>query len=160
MMHDFLANNAAALVQRCVTKVAKRPRRHATETQLRNGIPMFLGQLIRTLEAEQEHGAGAGDDISGTSGGDNDKATLSEMGVSAAAHGTALLALGYTVDQVVHDYGDLCQAITDLAVERDAPFTIDEFRTLNRCLDNAIADAVTEFSSSAMHRWPCNSRRT
>jgi signal transduction histidine kinase len=145
MMHDFLANNTAALVQRCVEKVAKRPRRHATETQLRNGIPMFLGQLIRTLEAEQEYGAGAGDNISGASGGDN-STSLSEMGVSAAAHGTALLALGYTVDQVVHDYGDLCQAITDLAVERDAPFTIDEFRTLNRCLDNAIADAVTEFS--------------
>jgi len=49
-------------------------------------------------------------------------------------------------NQVVHDYGDLCQAITDLAFERDAPFQIDEFRTLNRCLDNAIADAVTEFS--------------
>jgi hypothetical protein len=47
---------------------------------------------------------------------------------------------------VVHDYGDLCQAITDLAVERDAPFSVDEFRTLNRCLDNAIADAVSEFS--------------
>jgi signal transduction histidine kinase len=71
---------------------------------------------------------------------------LSELGVTAAAHGTELLRLGYTVDQVVHDYGDLCQAITDLAVERDAPFSIDEFRTLNRCLDNAIADAVTRFS--------------
>jgi signal transduction histidine kinase len=46
---------------------------------------------------------------------------------------------------VVHDYGDLCQAITDLAVEYDAPFSVDQFRTLNRCLDNAIADAVTEF---------------
>jgi signal transduction histidine kinase len=33
-----------------------------------------------------------------------------------------------------------------LAFERDAPFSVDEFRTLNRCLDNAIADAVTEFS--------------
>ena len=144
MMHDFLANNAENLIERCVAKVAKRPRRHATDTQLRNGIPMFLSQLTRTLEAEQDEGAGAGMAISGASGGDN--ASLSEMGVSAAAHGTALLALGYTVDQVVHDYGDLCQAITDLAVERDAPFTIDEFRTLNRCLDNAIADAVTEFS--------------
>ena len=68
------------------------------------------------------------------------------MGVSATAHGKELLKLGFTVDQVVHDYGDLCQAITDLAFERDAPFSIDEFRTLNRCLDNAIADAVTEFS--------------
>jgi signal transduction histidine kinase len=47
---------------------------------------------------------------------------------------------------VVHDYGDLCQAITELALERDAAFPIEEFGTLNRCLDNAIADAVTEFS--------------
>jgi signal transduction histidine kinase len=68
------------------------------------------------------------------------------MGTTAAQHGKALLALGFSVDQVVHDYGDLCQAITDLAIERDAPFLVDEFRTLNRCLDNAIADAVTEFS--------------
>jgi signal transduction histidine kinase len=105
---------------------------------------MFLGQLIRTLEAAQDNGAVSGAHISGASGGDTH--ALSEMGKSAAAHGSELLALGYTVDQVVHDYGDLCQAITDLAVETNAPFSIDEFRTLNRCLDNAIADAVTEFS--------------
>jgi C4-dicarboxylate-specific signal transduction histidine kinase len=47
-------------------------------------------------------------------------------------------------------YGALCQAITDLAVERDAPFSVEEFCILNRCLENAIAiaiaDAVTEFS--------------
>jgi signal transduction histidine kinase len=144
MMHDFLANNVDDLIKRCTEKVSKRPRRDATEAQLRNGIPMFLSQLTRTLEAEQEHGTGAATAISGASGGDG--ASLSEMGISAAAHGTALLELGYTVDQVVHDYGDLCQAITDLAFDRDAPFTVDEFRTLNRCLDNAIADAVTEFT--------------
>ncbi|MDQ2778600.1 MAG: HAMP domain-containing histidine kinase, partial [Pseudomonadota bacterium] len=63
--------------------------------------------------------------------------------------GKMLLDLGYTVDQVVHDYGDLCQSISDLAFERDAPFAVEEFRTLNRCLDNAIADAVASFS---LHR--------
>lgn len=144
MLYQFLKNNAGELIERCIAKVAKRPKRRASETQLRNGIPMFLSQLTRTLEAEQTGGSAAGMVISGASCGD--AAALSEMGVTAAAHGTALLALGYTVDQVVHDYGDLCQAITDLAVERDAPFSVDEFRTLNRCLDNAIADAVTEFS--------------
>lgn len=145
MLHNFLSNNIEDLVERCADKVAKRPHRQATAVQLRNGIPMFLSQLIKTLKAEQDEGAQAGVDISGASGG-GDAAALSEMGVSAVAHGSALLELGYTVDQVVHDYGDLCQAITDLAVERDAPFSVDEFRTLNRCLDNAIADAVTEFS--------------
>ena len=68
------------------------------------------------------------------------------MGVSATAHGKQLLELGFSVDQVVHDYGDQCQSITDLAVERDASFGVDEFRTLNRCLENVIADAGTEFS--------------
>ncbi len=52
---------------------------------------------------------------------------------------------GFTVEEVVHDYGDLCQAITDLAFELGAEIGIDEFRILNRCLDNAIANAVTEF---------------
>ena len=145
MMHDFLANNHDELVARCAEKVAKRPKRGATKRQLENGIPMFLNQLKRTLEAENGNQAGEGLKISGPSGGD--KSQLSEMGVSAAAHGKQLLELGYSVDQVVHDYGDLCQAITDLAFERDAPFSVDEFRTLNRCLDNAIADAVTEFSA-------------
>jgi signal transduction histidine kinase len=144
MMSSFLACNRKELVTRCIDKVAKRPKRNATTRQLQNGIPMFLEQLTRTLEAEQGGDRTDALKISGASGGNN--SVLSEMGVSAAAHGKNLLELGYSVDQVVHDYGDLCQAITDLAFERDAPFSVDEFRTLNRCLDNAIADAVTEFS--------------
>jgi signal transduction histidine kinase len=71
---------------------------------------------------------------------------VSEIGVTAALHGRELSQQGFTVDQVVHDYGDLCQAITDLAFERGASIATDEFRTLNRCLDNGIADAVTEYA--------------
>lgn len=144
MMHNFLSNNRDDLIARCKVKVADRPLRNASPNQISTGIPMFLDQLIRTLEAEQTGGAGAGNTISGASGGTG--SVVTEMGVSATAHGKELLRLDYTVDQVVHDYGDICQSITDLAFERDAPFEIDEFRTLNRCLDNAIADAVTEFS--------------
>jgi signal transduction histidine kinase len=143
-MHNFLANNRIELIARCKAKVAQRPSRAATEEQLKNGIPLFLEQLRRTLVAEDGGKAGESLQISGGRGGNAQ--SLSEMGVTAAAHGKELLELGYSVDQVVHDYGDLCQAITDLAVERDEPFSVNEFRTLNRCLDNAIADAVTEFS--------------
>lgn len=144
MMYNFLSNNRDDLIARCKVKVALRPLRNASACQLSNGIPMFLDQLIRTLEAEQTGGPEAGELISGASGGAG--SVVSEIGVSATAHGKELLRLEYTVDQVVHDYGDICQAITDLAFERDAPFEVDEFRTLNRCLDNAIADAVSEFS--------------
>ena len=48
--------------------------------------------------------------------------------------------------QVVHDYGDICQAITEAAVEEELAISSEEFQTLNLCLDNAIAGAVTEFS--------------
>ena len=105
---------------------------------------MFLDQLTKTLEADEAGEDAASERISGASGGM--APVLSEMSVTAALHGKELLELGYTVDQVVHDYGDLCQAVTDLAFERDAPFAVEEFRTLNRCLDNAIAGAVSEFS--------------
>jgi len=143
-VHAFLLNNRDELIARCKHKVAQRPRRAATHLQLANGIPLFLDQLTRTLGAEEADEAAESLRISGPSGGDS--LALSEMGVTATAHGKDLLMLGYSVDQVVHDYGDLCQAITDLAFERDAPFATAAFRTLNRCLDNAIADAVVEFS--------------
>lgn len=144
-MHRFLSNNRDELIARCKAKVAQRPKRVATAQQLANGIPLFLDQLTSTLQAEEEGDVAEGERISGPAGGD--ATSLSQIGVSATAHGKELMRLGYSVDQVVHDYGDLCQSITDLAVERDAPFSINQFRTLNRCLDNAIADAVTEFSA-------------
>ena len=143
MMHEFLSNNRDDLIGRCRVKVAQRPARGATDEQLQNGVPLFLDQLIQTLRVEQTTEPMDSRRISGPAGGE---ASFSVIGLSAARHGRQLLELGFSVDQVVHDYGDLCQAITDLAFERDAPFQVDEFRTLNRCLDNAIADAVTEFS--------------
>jgi signal transduction histidine kinase len=144
-MFLFLANNRGDLIARCKAKAAQRPFRAATEEQLKNGIPLFLDQLGQTLEADEQGQPFDSLRISGATGVEPPGG--SEMSITAAGHGKQLLELGYTVDQVVHDYGDLCQAITDLAAERDAPFSIDEFRTLNRCLDIAIAAAVTEFSA-------------
>jgi signal transduction histidine kinase len=142
MLHEFLAENRAELIERCALKVAQRPAPKATDHEIEHGIPLFLDQLIKTLRIERMAQPMRSREVSGPSGGGG----LSEIGVAAARHGLELLQLGVTVDQVVHDYGDLCQAITDLAFERAEPITTDEFRTLNRCLDNAIAGAVTEFA--------------
>ena len=65
---------------------------------------------------------------------------------SAQRHGGDLKQAGFTVGQVVHGYGDVCQAVTELAMELESPISADEFKTLNRCLDEAIAQAVTEFA--------------
>lgn len=143
MMHQFLSNNRDDLIERCRLKVAHRPARAATAQQLQNGVPLFLDHLIQTLHLEQTAKPIDSRKISAPSGG---QSSFSAVGNSAFLHGRQLLDLGFSINQVVHDYGDLCQAISDLAFDRDAPFQIEEFRTLDRCLDNAIADAVTEFS--------------
>ncbi|HEX7221537.1 MAG TPA: hypothetical protein VF280_20225, partial [Burkholderiales bacterium] len=144
MLHQFLAAHRDDLIDRCRLKVVQRRAPKATDPGFEYGIPHFLEQLERTLRVEQGAEPALGLRVSGPSGGEG--SIMSEIGASAARHGRELLQHGFTVDQVVHDYGDLCQAITDLAFEQDAAIGVDEFRTLNRCLDNAIADSVTEFS--------------
>jgi signal transduction histidine kinase len=144
MLHEFLDANRAVLIERCLGKLAQRPSTRPAGAQLEFGVPVFLDEVIRTLRMEQGSSPMQSRRVSGASGGTGD--ALSEIGETAAAHGRELMAHGYSIDQVVHDYGDLCQAVTDLAFERGISIQIDEFRTLNRCLDNAIAGAVTEFS--------------
>ena len=72
--------------------------------------------------------------------------TSPNIAKTAALHGHDLLGLGFSIDEVVHDYGDVCQAVTELAVELDTSVSVAEFHTLNRCLDNAIASAVTTWA--------------
>jgi signal transduction histidine kinase len=107
-------------------------------------MPLFLDQLIQMLKTlEQEPDPAADPKVSNAS---NEGEAGSEMGVSATRHGRELMKRGFSVEQVVREYGDLCQEITGLAMERNAPIGVEEFRTLNSCLDNGIADAVTEFA--------------
>jgi signal transduction histidine kinase len=143
MLHEFLTINRAELIERCRLKVAKRLAPKVTDAELTHGIPAFLDQLIKTLQVEQTSEPMRSRKVSGPSGGGP---AVSEIRATATLHGRELSLRGFTLEQVVHDYGDLCQAITDLAFERGSPIEIDEFRTLNRCLDNGIADAVTEYA--------------
>jgi len=144
MMRDFLADNRNELIERCRARAARRPARTATELQLRNGVPMFLDQLVAKLDAQETPNSIGSGEASSTTGGE--VSSSSPIGKSAGLHGRMLFTLGYSIEQVVHDYGDLCQSIMDLAYERNANFPVSDFRTLNSCLDDAIADAATEYS--------------
>lgn len=142
-MHQFLTANRSELIARCRAKVAQRSPPGVPSEELANGVSIFLDQLIKTLIVERTETPMLSRRVSGASGGG--KPALSEMSDSATRHGKELQEHGFTVEEVVHDYGDLCQSISDLAFETGVHIETDEFRTLNRCLDNAIASAVTEF---------------
>src|SRR5580704_8581227 len=128
MLHEFLSANRSEIIARTRERVANRSAPRATEAELENGIPLFLTQLVDMLRSPGLE--------SGTA----------EMAQSATRHGNEMRRMGFTVGQIVHDYGGLCQAITELAVEKSASIGSAEFKVLNGCLDDAVAFAVTEFS--------------
>ena len=146
LLHAFLVQHREELIDRCRAKVAKRPIPLATSKELLHGIPVFLDQIIKTLKLEEAADFAGSYAVAGPPDPKRTPAP-SEIGRSAAEHGDELQRKGFTVDQVVHDYGDLCQSITELAVERDCAIAATEFQVLNRCLDNAVADAVTRFGN-------------
>jgi hypothetical protein len=140
MLHEFLTSNRQILIGRCREKVARRFEPTETLATIDHGVPLFLQQLVETLREEQETPIRSVDS--------EPAPAPTDIGRAAALHGAELLRRGFSVDQVVHDYGDVCQCVTALAVEQDVAISTDEFRTLNRCLDNAIADAVAAFGSA------------
>ena len=121
--------------------VASRSKPQLANNILIHGIPVFLDQLIETLTDEQLSGP-----IEGQIGSDTRRSATSKIGSMAALHGRDLFERGFTLEQVVRDYGDVCQTVTNLAHETDTTIDVGEFRTFNRCLDNAIAGAVTEYA--------------
>ncbi len=130
MLDDFLMTNREAIVASARARVAVRKISLPSDVELNNGIPLFLDQVGVALRASK---AGAASDHG-------------EIDRTAALHGGELFRMGLTIGQVVHDYGAVCQAITELAVKTKAVVDPEEFQTLNLCLDDAIAGAVSEYS--------------
>ena len=125
MLHEFITVYREEIIHRCRAKVATRSAPPHTTAAIDHGVPMFLDELVDELRL----GLSPNPEITKT----------------ASRHGHDLLRQGFTVSQVVHDYGDVCQSITELAMDLDAPISTDDFHSLNRCLDDAIAGAVTQY---------------
>ena len=130
MLAQFLIARREEVLAKSRAKIASRTAPHATPIEMEAGVPLFLDQLSAALAAALRTSTRAAD---------------AQIGRSAAERGRALHEIGLSAGQVIHSYGDICQAITELAVESHVPITADEFRTLNRCLDEAMAEAIAEF---------------
>jgi signal transduction histidine kinase len=125
MLFEFITLNRDEIIRRCRAKVAQRSMPPPSVAEIDHGVPLFLDQLVTALRLRQSSSV--------------------EISATALLHGHDLMLQGLSMSQVVHDYGDVCQSITELAVEMNAPISTADFGMLNGCLDSAIAGAVTQY---------------
>ena len=137
---QFVTDNRLALIKRTSAMAANRASTPTPDVEgERNGVPIFLSQLVAALEddAERNPSRRASNSVPPQN---------SDIARSAVLHGQGMRKLGFTIEEVVREYGDVCQAVTELADERDAGITATEFHTLNRCLDEATARSVASWT--------------
>jgi len=130
MLDTFIVKEREEILARSRLRAAARP---GSRPELPNGLPIFLGQLVTALRLADS----------------TDQIDHHEIRKSAAERGKAMLRSGVSVEEVVHEYGDVCQTVTELAIEREQHIPTAEFRVMNLCLDDAIAEAVAEFGEHA-----------
>lgn len=127
-LREFLEVHREEIVRRSKERLASR--NSVNDEELARGLSSFLDELSEDLRRASE----------------KQPVDHAELREGAIRHGHELFQRGVSVGHVVHEYGNICQVITGLATDLDAAVAPDEFRTLNLCLDDAIAGAVTEYT--------------
>lgn len=158
MLHEFLKAHEKEILATCEAKSLALGGVHLSSDEMKMGLPIFFKQLQTVLEHTPAEPSESDVDQKGMARAANasDEPALAraagrpfeaEVAQSAGIHGSEMQKSGYTLSHVVHAYGAMCQSITELAIEKKEPIDASEFRKLNRCLDVAIAGAVTTFQA-------------
>jgi signal transduction histidine kinase len=130
MLNAFIAAHRECIVDAALADLRRRGAPAASEQEL-DGLPVFLDQLSLQLLRRQGLSAEAGPDI----------------GPTAASRGELLYRLGIGIIPIVHDYGAVCHAIMNVAIAEGVCIPPDEYKLLNVCLDEAIAEALSRHST-------------
>ncbi len=130
MLHELIAANQDLIAQRVCARLDARIAPMPVGSEIADGIPVLLAQLVEALREERSAHLVARPHIV----------------ACGALYGNALRLAGLPIAQVVLAYGDVCQTITHLASEVGLTIPPDEFRIFNRCLDEAIDGAVTAYA--------------
>lgn len=96
-----------------------------SSTDLNDTMPRFLDLLSEALRSSPARGMAVAEE--------------------ARVHGSHSSGLELSVSQVVHRYGDICQAVVELAMKLDQPIDAAEFGAFSRLLDECIASALVEY---------------
>lgn len=138
MLYEFLEQNQLEILSMTEKKTLHLEALSPNSDLLKQSLPIFYNQLKSALLLQKQ---------STPSTAAKDEVIRAEqeglVTQEAQIHGAELMRLGYTLPHVIYTYGTLCQSINELADAKKITFTKEEFQNLNRCVDVAIAGAIT-----------------
>lgn len=132
LLHEFLVQRREQILARCKTKVgASSAEAGRCESELTEGLSRYIDEIIEALRL---------------AAGPPHAARPADASAIAAGHGGQRFRLGFKITDVVYDYGCICDAITEEALEHQQPISVAEFRVLNQSLDAGIAEGISEYA--------------
>ncbi|HEX8702419.1 MAG TPA: ATP-binding protein [Myxococcaceae bacterium] len=127
---DFLTRRRDEVVERFKERVGGSLSPDGlTESDLRNHLPAFLGQLSLALREETWPPS----------------ARVFSHNATAEQHGRQRLDVGFSLDALTREYGLLHDCILELLEEAGERPTLRELRLLAGCIAGANADSVTQY---------------
>ena len=126
ILHKFVMLYRDEIIRECRERVATRSKPPATDAEIDHGGPMSFDEFADELR--------------------KNLSLYAAIATSAKKSGCDLERQECTVSQAVRDYGEIVQSFTDQALDNAVPISADDFRMLDRCLDDWIANRVTEFT--------------
>ncbi|HEX6164115.1 MAG TPA: HAMP domain-containing sensor histidine kinase [Vicinamibacterales bacterium] len=130
MLHQFITEHRDVIVERAASLA--RVRDPLLNNAPKEEISHFLTQVSARLRQGSDRAVDA-----------------TSFNETAVRNGANMRRGGHPVVNVVQSYGDVCQAVTAIAVESSMPISADDFSVFNQCLDQAIGQAVTEYNRMA-----------
>lgn len=135
-LHTLLTERRQEILDRYQKKMSEVTGSLSSTLQLDKGPPALYDELVEVLR----------DSLADDTPATRHRFVTDRVSANTSRHhAREFYRLGYTVSQLVHGYGCLCQGITEFANEVNAPISSTEFGQLNMCLDVAIAQAVSEY---------------
>jgi hypothetical protein len=132
MLHEFLITHRDTIVASALEKLSHRCWPPVSKKEVELGIPLLFTQLCDTLQGQTRRTATSYDAI----------------GSLEVHYANALRELELTLVQVVHDYGDICEAIVEVAAAQRITIA-GELPLLQGCLDSATAEAMAGHSRAS-----------
>jgi PAS domain S-box-containing protein len=130
---DLLTTRREDILQRFERSVRVHlPTEQLTRSAIIDTIPELLDEVLKLLH--------------GLSGGGTSPTDRSLVSQRVEQHRAQRHAIGYSVTQLVHEYGLLRDGILELLEETGGVLDMAEQRAFHRCLDLAMTDTVTESS--------------